>query len=128
MKKIILAVVIALISVLSCNAQSYSYYSRSGSSYGSRTTSSSTRYQNGYFRSNGTYVRGHYKTSSNNTNHDNFSTKGNVNTFTGSVGTRARDYSYDAYYYGQGKEIHTGPRGGQYYINSKGNKTYVPKR
>lgn len=26
-----------------------------------------------------------------------------------------------------GKEIQTGPRGGQYYINSKGNKTYIKK-
>ncbi|MCL9805386.1 HNH endonuclease [Flavobacterium amniphilum] len=25
------------------------------------------------------------------------------------------------------REIHTGPRGGQYYINSNGNKTYVPR-
>ena len=28
----------------------------------------------------------------------------------------------------QGKTIHTGPRGGKYYINSKGNKTYVKKK
>lgn len=27
-----------------------------------------------------------------------------------------------------GETIHTGSRGGQYYINSNGNKTYVPKR
>ena len=26
---------------------------------------------------------------------------------------------------GSGREIHTGPRGGKYYINSKGNKTYI---
>lgn len=28
----------------------------------------------------------------------------------------------------QGRTILTGPRGGRYYINSKGNKVYVPKR
>ena len=59
---------------------------------------------------------------------DNFSTSGNVNTYTGSVGTRAKDYSSGAYNYGGGSTIYTGPRGGQYYINSNGNKTYVPKR
>ena len=62
------------------------------------------------------------------TNWDNFSTKGNSNPFTGSTGHRARDYSRDAYNYGSGHTIHTGSRGGQYYYNSRGNKTYVPKR
>lgn len=28
----------------------------------------------------------------------------------------------------KGKTIHTGPKGGQYYINSKGNKTYIKKK
>ena len=86
------------------------------------------RYQQGYTRKDGTYVQGHYKTSTNTTNHDNFSTSGNLNTFTGTIGTHARDYSSNAYNYGSGRTIHTGSRGGQYYINSKGNKTYVPKR
>ena len=52
----------------------------------------------------------------------------NYNTYTGSTGSRARDYSSSAYNYGSGHTIHTGSRGGQYYINSNGNKTYVPKR
>lgn len=30
--------------------------------------------------------------------------------------------------YSNDKTIHTGPRGGQYYINSKGNKTYIKKK
>lgn len=30
--------------------------------------------------------------------------------------------------YGSGKTIYTGPRGGKFYYNSKGKKTYVPKR
>ena len=91
-------------------------------------SSSSVVYQNGYTRSNGTYVQGHYKTRSNNTNLDNFSTIGNYNPFTGSIGSIAKDYSAGAYNYGAGKTIHVGSRGGQYYINSNGNKTYVPKR
>lgn len=91
-------------------------------------TSSSVRYQSGYTKSNGTYVQPHYKTKNNNTNTDNFSTKGNYNPYNGTTGSRAKDYSNDAYNYGKGKTIQTGPKGGQYYINSNGNKTYVPKR
>lgn len=89
----------------------------------------SSKYQNGYYKpSTGTYVQGHYKTSTNSTNHDNYSTKGNSNSYTGTSGTRARDYSSGASNYGSGKTIHTGSRGGQYYYNSNGKKTYVPKR
>lgn len=83
---------------------------------------------NGYTRKDGTYVQGHYRSDRNDTNHDNYSTYGNTNPFTGSSGSVARDYSSDANNYGSGRTIHTGPRGGQYYINENGNKTYVPKR
>ena len=41
---------------------------------------------NGYFRSNGTYVQPHYRTSPNSTTYDNYSTKGNVNPYTGEKG------------------------------------------
>ena len=99
-----------------------------GSYMNSQPVNSNVVYQQGYTRSNGTYVSGHYKTKANNTNWDNFSTVGNLNSFTGSAGTVARDYSKGAYNYGSGRTIHTGSRGGQYYINSNGNKTYVPKR
>ena len=92
------------------------------------SVNSNVVYQNGYTRSDGTRVRGHYKTRSNSTNWDNFSTVGNVNTYTGCSGSVARDYSAGASNYGGGRTIHTGSRGGQYYINSRGNKTYVPKR
>jgi hypothetical protein len=89
----------------------------------------SVRYQQGYYKpSTGTWVQPHYKTQNNATNHDNYSTWGNQNLYTGDNGYRARDYSPQAYDYGQGRTIYTGPRGGQYYINSHGNKTYVPKR
>ena len=81
-----------------------------------------------YYRSNGTFVENHVRTTPNNTNWDNFSTKYNSNPYTGSTGYRARDYSIDAYNYGAGHTIHTGSRGGQFYYNSNGNKTYVPKR
>ena len=91
-------------------------------------TNSNVTYQNGYYRTDGTYVSGHYKTVSNDTNHDNYSTQGNTNTYTGESGSVARDYSSGASSSGSGRIIYTGPRGGQYYYNSNGNKTYVPKR
>lgn len=87
-----------------------------------------SKYQRGYAKKSGTYVQGHYKTQTNKTNHDNYSTKPNSNTYNGSKGYKAKDYSPDANNYGKGKQIHTGSRGGQYYNNSKGNKVYVPKR
>ena len=92
------------------------------------STNTSVRYQSGYTKDNGTTVQPHYKTTTNNANHDNFSTSGNTNVYTGQSGSRAKDYSPEASNYGKGKTIQTGSKGGQYYINSKGNKTYVPKR
>lgn len=86
-------------------------------------------YSNGYFNSRtGTYVEPYYKTSPNNTNHDNWSTSGNYNPKKETYGTKAPDYSPAAYNYGGNQVIQTGPRGGQYYINRNGNKIYVPKR
>ena len=45
-------------------------------------------YVDGYTRSDGTYVEGHYRSSPNDTVSDNFSTDGNVNPYTGEEGTR----------------------------------------
>lgn len=82
----------------------------------------------GYYKpSTGTYVQPYTKTSSNGTNTDNYSTKGNTNPYTQEAGTRAADYTPAASNYGQNQTIQTGSKGGQYYINSNGNKTYVPK-
>jgi len=105
----------------SYSAPSVSYNIPSTVNFNTTTVSS-------YTRSNGTYVPSHVRTMPNNTNWDNYSTKGNTNPFTGSTGHRARNYSNDAYNYGAGHTIHTGSRGGQYYNNGNGRRTYVPKR
>lgn len=137
MKTFLTTTLILLFSLTASFGQSYSVYGNQSTRYKptktvystpSYETNPSVRYQSGYKKSNGTYVQPHYKTRSNGTNWDNFSTRGNINPYTGKKGTRARDYSPEALNYGRGKQIHTGPRGGQYYINSNGNKTYVPKR
>lgn len=48
-----------------------------------------TVWVNGYTKSNGTYVQGHYRTAPNKTINDNFSTFPNVNPYTGVQGTIA---------------------------------------
>ena len=107
-------------------------------------------YVQGYTRSNGTYVQGYYRTSPNSTRNDNYSTVGNVNPYTGAEGTKPADNYYSTstysapvqtystittsptYYstpsYSTNNTIYTGSRGGQYYINSNGNKSYVRRR
>jgi hypothetical protein len=42
---------------------------------------------NGYYKSNGTYVAPYHRTAPNNTISDNYSTRGNINPYTGQPGT-----------------------------------------
>jgi hypothetical protein len=49
-------------------------------------------YVHGYYRSNGTYVEPYHRTDPNNTPNDNWSTKGNVNPYTGQEGTKQPVY------------------------------------
>jgi len=52
----------------------------------------------GYVRSNGTYVAPHYRSSPNSSFYDNWSTKPNLNPYTGRIGTRvAPSYSTRSY-------------------------------
>jgi hypothetical protein len=53
----------------------------------------------GYYRSNGTYVQPYFRTAPNSTNRDNFSTRGNVNPYTGKPGWVAPDNQYNTFYY-----------------------------
>lgn len=50
----------------------------------------------GYYRKDGTYVAPHMRSSPNNTKNDNWSTRGNVNPYTGKAGTKAPDPSPSA--------------------------------
>lgn len=64
-------------------------------------------YINGYYKSNGTYVQPHYRTSPNNSVYDNWSTYPNVNPYTGNTGTKYynsysnKSYNYNNSYYNQ---------------------------
>lgn len=52
----------------------------------------------GYTKANGTYVAPHYRSAPNNTRSDNYSTRGNVNPYTGQAGT-ANPYPTSSYDY-----------------------------
>lgn len=53
-----------------------------------------SHYVRGYTTKNGTYVAPHYQTNPNSTTTDNWSTRGNVNPYTGEPGTRNPTPSY----------------------------------
>ena len=58
-------------------------------------------YVSGYYRSDGTYVKSHYRSSPNSTVTDNWSYKGNINPYTGKVGTnKYSDNPTSGYYTG----------------------------
>jgi hypothetical protein len=44
-------------------------------------------FNQGYFRNDGTYVQPHFQTNPNGNPYDNWSTRGNINPFTGQPGT-----------------------------------------
>ena len=51
-----------------------------------------SHYVQPHVNSNGTYTQGHYQTNPNNTQLDNYSTRGNYNPYTGQYGTRTPRY------------------------------------
>lgn len=69
-------------------------------------SASADHYVRGHFRSNGSYVPGHMRSSPDSSFYNNYSTYGNFNPYTGSAGTRYypsyryqtyRPYSYSPY-------------------------------
>lgn len=65
------------------------------------TPAMAQQHVNGYYRDNGYYVQGYYRSTPNNTQYDNYSTKGNFNPYTGKKGTinvnttPSRNYGYN---------------------------------
>src|SRR5258707_1130918 len=91
MKRLALAVL-----ALSLSLPAYSWAHGGGHSsghhaYGYRSSSSSV-HVSGYSRSSGTYVAPHFRTAPDATKLNNWSTKGNVNPYTGKAGTK--DYAF----------------------------------
>lgn len=50
-------------------------------------TAAASEYVEGHFRYDGTYVQPHYRSSPNGSRYDNYSSRGNVNPYTGNRGT-----------------------------------------
>jgi hypothetical protein len=82
MKKLFLAGALALIAT----AAQAQYY---GTGTGSNPNSHSVQ---GYTTSSGTYVQPHQQTNPNSTQRDNYGATGNINPYTGAVGTRNPRY------------------------------------
>lgn len=61
-------------------------------------------YVNGYYKSNGTYVKPHYRSSPDGNSYNNWSTKGNTNPYTGQAGTKNPYNNYNSGFYGNNKK------------------------
>src|SRR5690349_4875686 len=80
---------ILLISSVAASAQIYTPPTYGAPTYGVNPQDHQVQ---GYTNHNGTYVAPHYQTNPNGTQYDNFSTRGNVNPYTGNIGTRIPRY------------------------------------
>lgn len=92
MRKLILAGALVLVSTGALAQSRGLYGSNSGlgsSGFGSNSQSHTI---SPYVNSQGTYVGGSHATNPNNTQFDNYGTRGNVNPYTGAVGTRTPRY------------------------------------
>lgn len=95
MNKIIASISTLLIILISIEANAKGSYRSKGYSNKSYSKSYSKTYKNykkqtyvkGYYKKNGTFVKPHYRTTPNKNKLDNWSTKGNINPYTGKLGT-----------------------------------------
>ena len=92
--KFILGMLPPLVSISAAFAQylQRNNYGLGGNGLSGTGSNSNSHYSSGYTTQSGTTVQPHYQTNSNNTQLDNYSTRGNVNPYTGAVGTRSPHY------------------------------------
>lgn len=74
------------------HSHSSSSHSHSSSYRAPSSSSNSSVYVKGYTTNNGTYVAPHYRTTPDNTQMNNWSSKPNVNPYTGQEGTKTPKY------------------------------------
>jgi len=90
---------LALVAAISLAAFGTAQAKGGGGHSGSHSTSSSStshvstgdHYVHSYVKKDGTVVQGYHATNPNGTRNDNYSTRGNVNPYTGEPGTKPRD-------------------------------------
>ena len=82
--KLVFAFVVLALATTSASAQRAYHYGRYGS--GSNPQS---HYVQPQFKADGSFTEGHFRTNPNATDYDNFGTRGNINPYTGTVGTRS---------------------------------------
>jgi hypothetical protein len=85
----------------------FSSYSSSGRSH----SYTGDHYTRGYVRRDGSYVGGYHATNPNGTRNDNYSTRGNINPYTGKWGTKPRDEDLPGYYRGYGNRSYPSAAG-----------------
>jgi hypothetical protein len=89
MKRMLSVMLLFLLTTLPVFGQgSHSHSSKTSSSASCCTKSASDVHVHGYTKKDGTVVKPYTRTHENSTQRDNFSTKGNVNPYTGKVGTK----------------------------------------
>lgn len=89
MKKLVFALALVIASVTAASAQYQQPQTYGGYGTGSNPNS---HYVNPYTTQSGTYVPPHYQTNPNNTQRDNYGTRGNLNPYTGQYGTHTPRY------------------------------------
>lgn len=88
--KITLAYALVIAGVTTVSAQNFNSFGGSGLS--GTGANPNSHYVQPHTTSNGNYVSGHWQTNPNNTQLDNFGTRGNLNPYNGTVGRRGAQY------------------------------------
>lgn len=79
-----------IFSIAYANSYNFGYNdSKNTSNFQSPFSSKNDVHVNGHIRSDGAYVPDHYRTRPNDTKRDNWSTRGNINPYTGKKGTKS---------------------------------------
>jgi hypothetical protein len=89
--KTAIGIALLVLSFEPATAQLYGSQSTTSGVYGTGSNPNS-HYVQPHSNSNGSYTQGHYQTNPNSTQMDNYGTRGNVNPYTGQVGTRTPRY------------------------------------
>ena len=84
------------LTLLAVSILSFGLLETAVAQYSGTGSNSNVEYVEGYTKSNGTQVDGYYRTKANSYNLDNFSAKGNYNSFTGDIGTKTYESPYNS--------------------------------